>query len=74
MSKKYEYIANNFTHANKAITVCVSVAPSNFSSMPIFTFPVSVEKKDGEDIEYYRVVAIMKAKDIIIDIAKEAAN
>ncbi|ELY3856719.1 DUF1327 domain-containing protein [Providencia huaxiensis] len=73
MSKKYEYNANNFTHIDSAINVQVCVAPSNFNLLPIFTISVPVEKKDGEDIDYYRAEAIKKAKEVIVDVAKEAA-
>ncbi|EJD6367359.1 YdfR family protein [Providencia rettgeri] len=71
MSKKYEYSANNFTHTNLAINVQVCVAPSDFNLLPIFMLSVPVEKKDGEDIDYYRAEAIKKAKEVIVDIAKE---
>ncbi|EMD0753789.1 DUF1327 domain-containing protein [Providencia rettgeri] len=73
MSKKYEYNANNFTHIDSAINVQVCVAPSNFNLLPIFTISVPVEKKDGEDIDYYRAEAIKRAKEVIVDIAKEAS-
>ncbi|EJD6081435.1 MULTISPECIES: DUF1327 domain-containing protein [Providencia] len=73
MSKKYEYSANNFTHTNLAINVKVCVAPSDFNLLPIFTLSVPVEKKDGEDIDYYRAEVIKKAKEVIADIAEDAA-
>ncbi|HAU5776523.1 TPA: DUF1327 domain-containing protein [Providencia stuartii] len=74
MSKKYEYSANDFTHTDSAISVQVCVAPSNFDLLPIFTLSVRVEKKDGEDINYYRAEAIKKAKEVIADIAEDAAQ
>lgn len=73
MSKRYEYSANDFTHTDSAINVQVCVAPSNFNLLPIFTISVPVEKKDGEDIDYYRAEAIKKAKEVIADIAEDAA-
>jgi len=73
MSKKYEYSANDFTHTDSTINVCVCVAPSNFNLLSIFTISVPVEKKDGEDIDYYRAEAIKKAKEVIADIAEDAA-
>lgn len=73
MNKKYEYSANNFTHTDSTINVCVCVAPSNFDLLPIFTLSISVEKKNGEDVDYYRAEAIKKAKEVIVDIAKEAS-
>ncbi|EJD6501045.1 DUF1327 domain-containing protein [Providencia rettgeri] len=73
MSKKYEYNANNFTHIDSAINVQVCVAPSNFNLLPIFTISVPVEKKDGKGIDYYRAEAIKRAKEVIVDIAKEAS-
>lgn len=72
MSKKYEYSANDFTLTDSAINVRVCVAPSNFNLLPIFTLSVPVEKKDGEDISYYRGEAIKKAKEVIADIAEDA--
>ncbi|EMF4353496.1 DUF1327 domain-containing protein [Providencia sp. PROV036] len=72
MSKRYEYSANDFTHTDSAINVQVCVAPSNFNLLPIFTLTVRVEKKDGEDIDYYRAEAIKRAKAVIIDIAEDA--
>ncbi|APC12970.1 hypothetical protein RB151_033120 [Providencia rettgeri] len=74
MSKKYEYSANDFTHTDSAINVQVCVAPSNFNLLPIFTLTVRVEKKDGEDIDYYRAEAIKKAKAVIADIAEDAVQ
>ncbi|HEM7132782.1 TPA: DUF1327 domain-containing protein [Providencia rettgeri] len=74
MSKRYEYSANDFTHTDSTISVQVCVAPSNFNLLPIFTLSVRVEKKDGEDINYYRAEAIKKAKEVIADIAEDAAQ
>ncbi|WP_272580935.1 DUF1327 domain-containing protein [Providencia sp. PROV266] len=71
MSKKYEYSANDFTHTDSGINVCVCVSLSNFNLLPIFTLSVPAEKKDGKDIDYYRSEAIKKAKEVIVDIAKE---
>ena len=74
MSKRYEYSANDFTHTDSAINVQVCVAPSNFNLLPIFTISVPVEKKDGEDIDYYRTEAIKRVKEVIADIAEDAAQ
>lgn len=74
MSKKYEYSTNSFTLTDLTIKVCVSIAPRELKSLPVFSLLVSVEKKDGENIEYYRNEAIKKAKEVIVDIAKEAAT
>ncbi|MEQ4627633.1 hypothetical protein [Providencia manganoxydans] len=74
MSKKYEYSANDFTHTDSAINVQVCVAPSNFNLLPIFTISVPVEKKDGEDIDYYRTEAIKRVKEVIADIAEDAGQ
>ncbi|ENL4094428.1 DUF1327 domain-containing protein [Providencia rettgeri] len=72
MSNKYEYSANDFTHTDSAINVQVCVAPSNFNLLPIFTLSIRVERKNGEDIDYYRTEAIKKAKEVIADIAEDA--
>ncbi|MEQ5306590.1 hypothetical protein ABN238_20630 [Providencia rettgeri] len=74
MSKKYEYSANDFIHTDSAINVQVCVALSNFNLLPIFTLSVPVEKKDGEDVDYYRTEAIKKAKEVIADIAEDTAQ
>ncbi|WP_272659201.1 MULTISPECIES: hypothetical protein [unclassified Providencia] len=74
MSKRYEYSANDFTHTDSTISVQVCVAPSNFNLLPIFTISVPVEKKDGEDIDYYRTEAIKRVKEVIADIAEDAAQ
>ncbi|MGF7419818.1 DUF1327 domain-containing protein [Providencia rettgeri] len=74
MSKKYEYSANDFIHTDSAINVQVCVAPSNFNLLPIFTLSIRVERKNGEDIDYYRTEAIKKAKEVIADIAEDTAQ